>query len=447
MSTPTTKRPLFTLASLHTSSEPELMLIGVDYRCAPLDLREKVAYNPKDGGELLDELLAREEIAEACLLSTCNRTELYLRAADLEEEGPHPQAYRVALELAFLRRAPEIEEEGRLYVKRDHEAARHLLEVASGLESMVLGEPEILGQVKQAANLAAKAGTSGKVLQRLLRTAISASGRARQETAIAAGSVSFGYAVVDLARNIFQRLEDCSVLLVGAGETARLVARNLLERGADHLWVTNRSRDRTEAFCRLFPTAKAVPFEERDQLLAKCDVVVASTAAEEAVLTREALMDAMRSRRSRPLLVVDLGVPRNVEPGAGTIDNLFLQDIDSLENLIARNLKRRRDEVTKVHEILEHEHELFISWCRSLAAEPLVTSLQRQAEQARQQALDEARQRFPSETHAELDQLTRILVRKLLHHPSLYLRRGQHHDQRTLDMVRELFKLNPEQEP
>ncbi len=419
--------------------EPEIILIGVDHHSAPLEVREKVAYNAVEAVDLLHQLVATPEIAEACLLSTCNRTELYLRAA--LDAAPDPRAYRTGFALGFLRRAPEIEDEGRFYVKRNREAARHLFQVASGLESMVLGEPEILGQVKQAANLAEQAGTLGKVLQRLLRTAIAASGRARQETAIAAGSVSFGYAVVDLARNIFQRLETCTVLLIGAGETSRLVARNLLERGVSKLLLTNRSPDRAAEFCQLFPTVRVIPFAERQQALGESDVIVASTAASEPVLDRTMLANAMAGRRARPLLVVDLGVPRNIDPRVGELANLFLQDIDSLEDLIARNLKRRREEIPCVQEILDHELELFAAWCRTLAAAPLVAELQRQAEQIRQQALLEARHRFPAETHEDLEQLTRALVRKLLHHPSLHLRQGEQFDAKTLDLVRQLFQL------
>ncbi|HEV3075612.1 MAG TPA: hypothetical protein VHB47_14420, partial [Thermoanaerobaculia bacterium] len=194
---------------------PSLLLLGIDHHTVPIELRERVAYGHDEAEKMLVHLLARSAIAEALLLSTCNRTEVVLQPRDEEE------AYRAALDLVFLARAPEVERPGLLYVKRNQGAARHLLSVACGLESMVLGEPEILGQVKQAAALAEAVGAAGPVLRRLLRCALAAGRRARQETAISAGAVSLGYAVIELARNIFRDLDDCRVLLIGAGEIAR----------------------------------------------------------------------------------------------------------------------------------------------------------------------------------------------------------------------------------
>lgn len=417
-----------------------LVAIGVDHRTAPIELREKVSYTPGEAEALLARLVATAEIAEACLLSTCNRTELYLRHLD------ESVAYRTGLEMAFLERAPEIEEQGRVYVRRDQLAARHLLEVASGLQSMVLGEPEILGQVKQATGLAETLGATGTVLKKLMRTAITAGGRVRHETAIGAGAVSFGYAVVDLAKNIFRDLEKCSVLLVGAGETARQVARSLTERGAAKLLVANRSRERAEEFCEAFPDAAILTFEERFDALAKCDIVVASTGASEPVLRRGDVERAMSRRKRRPLLLADLGVPRNVESEAGLIGNVFLQDIDSLEDLISRNLKRRREEVPRVQELLDHELEVFYKWYGSLQAEPVVADLQRRAEKIRRRELEAVRHRFPDQLHQELEKLTRSLVRKLLHHPSHHLRHGSSLEPEKLGLVRDLFQLDDEAE-
>jgi glutamyl-tRNA reductase len=422
--------------------DPPLLLVGTDFRCVPLELREKVSYSTPEAENTLVHLLAREGIGEAFLLSTCNRTEVYVQPRDEDE------AYRAALDLVFLQRVPELERPGRLYVKRNGDAARHLLAVASGLESMVLGEPEILGQVKQAAALSEAIGAAGPVMRRLLRSAVSAGKRARQETAISAGAVSYGYAVVELARNIFQGIEKCRVLLIGAGDIARSVARPLVERGARELIVANRSAERARQFQEEFHQATLVSFDERVAAAGRADVVIASTGADEPVLTRRQLQDAMRSRRSGPLLVVDLGVPRNIDPKAATLENLFLHTIDSLDHLIQRNLKLRKEEVPQVEEILDQEIAHFRSWYRGLEAEPLIARLQKQAERIRQQELAEARSRFPEETHEELDRLTRSLVRKILHHPSTRLRgRDGSQDLPRLDLVRELFHLDDENEP
>lgn len=413
-----------------------LIMIGVDFRTAPLELREKISYGEEDAETLLRRLVATEEIDEACLLSTCNRTEIYLEPRD------ETRAYRTGLEMTFLERAASIEDEGRFYVKRDHDAVQHLLEVSAGLESMVLGEPEILGQVKQATGLAETLGSSGVVLQKLLRTAITAGGRARGETAIGGGAVSFGYAVVDLARNIFRQLERSTVMILGAGDIARQVARSLVERGAGELLVANRSAERARELQELFPQAKILPFEARHDAIVSCDIVVSTTGASEPVIVYSDVEKAMEKRRSRPLLLVDLGVPRNIEGRVGKIGNVFLQDIDSLEGLIDRNLKRRREEIPKVQEILDREMKIFLDWHRARRAEPVVTQLQKNAEKLRRTELDAVRDRFPAETHDELDRLTRTIVRKLLHHPSIKLRRGEAIEPEKISWVRELFKLD-----
>ena len=420
--------------------DPPLLLVGTDFRCSPIELREKVSCNAEETEHSLVHLLARPGIAEAYILSTCNRTEVYLQPRDEDE------AYQAVLDLVFLRKAPELEKPGRLYVKRNGEAARHLLGVASGLESMVLGEPEILGQVRQQAQLAETVGASGPVLKRLLRSALAAGARSRQETEISAGAVSIGYAVVELARNIFSGLEECRVLLIGAGEIARSVARPLVERGARRLEVANRSRERALQFQEVFPQAELLSFEDRLSAVREADLVVVSTGADEPVLTRKQLKEAMGNRSTRPLLVVDLGVPRNVEPSAAKIGNLFLHTVDSLDHLIQRNLKRRKEEVPRVEEILEQELDHLRSWYRGLEAEPVVASLQKQAERIRRHELEEALPHFPPELHDHLDRLTRSLVRKILHHPSTRLRsRDGGQDLSRLDFVRELFHLDDDE--
>jgi glutamyl-tRNA reductase len=414
-----------------------ILLVGTDHRCAPIALREKVARDTAGCEELLVHLLAREEVSEAYALSTCNRTEIYICPSD--PDG----AYRAVLELAFRQRAPEIEEQGRLYVKRHGEAAKHMLAVASGLESMILGEPEILGQIKQAAALADATGASGTVLRRLLRTAQAAGGRARAETGISSGAVSLGYAVVELARHIFRDLDGAKALIVGAGETGCTVARNLREKSAMELLISNRDGARAEALQAELDGAQSVPFDQRLEAAVAADVVVASTSSPEPVLTHAGLRAVMERRKGRPLLVVDLGVPRNVEPAARKVANLFLHDIDTLQSLLESNLKRRRAEVPLVEAIVEHELALFYRWLRGLAVEPVVAGLQKRAEAIRRSELAAALENFPAQYHEHLDRLTRSLVRRILHHPSARLRAREGEEALPrLDLVRELFRLD-----
>lgn len=420
---------------------PPLVLVGTDHRASPLELRERVAYDPPAAEEALVHLIARDEVGEACMVSTCNRTEVYAVPAD--GSSPVPGAgYRVAVDQVFLSKAPEMESEGRLYVKRGEEAARHLLSVAAGLESMVLGEPEILGQVKQAHTLASAVGASGPVLGRLLRTAADAGRRARAETGISQGAVSLGYAVAELARNIFSHLDETRILVLGAGETARQVLRSLAERGGGHLRVANRDPERARRLAEEVGGVEVVSLAGRMDAVAASDVVVAATSAPQPLLTREGLAAVMDRRSGRPLLVVDLGVPRNVDPEAGRLGNVFLHSIDSLDTLIDRNLKARRESVPRVEEIVEQELGRFGAWYRGLEAEPLVARLQQRAEEIRRNELAAARRRFPAELHDDLDRLTRALVRKILHHPSAGLRsQGDQGELARLDAARELFRL------
>ncbi|HUF78869.1 MAG TPA: glutamyl-tRNA reductase [Thermoanaerobaculia bacterium] len=424
-------------------SRPDLplLLVGTDHRCSPLELRERVSYSGDAAEELLVHLLARPEVAEAALVSTCNRTEAYVEPRDDEA------AYHAVVELAFASRAPELTGQGRLYVRRGRDAAHHLMAVAGGLESMVLGEPEILGQVKQAAALADAVGTSGTLVRRLFRAALKAGSRARAETAISSGAVSLGYATVELTKAIFTRIEEAPILVVGAGQAGRMVARNLLEKGAGRLTVTNRTQLRVEEFLREFPGAQSHPFDDRALAVAAADVVVVATGAGEPVLTRGHLQAAMARRPGRPLLIVDLGVPRNVDPAAARLGNVFLHHVDSLETLIQRNLKLRREEIPRVEEIVEEELGHLLAWYRGMEAEPLIARLQKQAERVRRQEVAAALDRFPAETHEQIDRLTRSLVRKILHHPSKRLRNGNGEEILPhLDLVRELFQLDGEEE-
>ena len=421
-----------------TAPEAPLLLVGTDHRSAGLECRERVSYDAAAAEDLLVELLAKpNDIEEAILLSTCNRTEIYVRPVEVDG------ALDLALDLVFANRAPEIKEEGRYYVKHGQEAARHLLAVSAGIKSMVLGEPEILGQVRRAVQLAEATGASGSVIGRLGRCALAAGRRARAETAIGEGPVSYSYATVELASSVFKSLEQCSVLTIGAGETGTAVSRGLLERGVRRIKVANRTHQRALEFRREFPAAEIVPFEDRGEALVDADLVVTATGAPESILSRDTLAASMRCRQDRPLLIVDLGVPRDVDPRAGELPNLFLHDLGSLEELIHRTVRERRSEVPAVGRIVEEELARFEAWLGNLAALPVVADLHRRAEHIRQREIETHREEFPTETHHDLEALTRSIVRKLLHHPSTRLR--EYGDAVNLDHMaafRNLFQLD-----
>lgn len=431
----------------HGNGSPMLLAVGIDHHSAPLALRERVALSRQEAEVLLLRLMARPEVAEACVLSTCNRTEVYLRPQPVSGEQRREGALRAALDLTFTTRAPEVEREGRFWVLHDVQAARHLLAVACGLESMVIGEPEILGQVKRAGELADELGTAGTVVKRLLRCALQAGRRARAETEIGEGAVSLGYAVVELARHIFAGVDGRSCLVLGGGETAMMAARALIEKGVRDLRFAVRNKEANKGLREEFPGATVTSFQDRYATVVECDLLVASTAADEPVVEPGELRQALRKRRSRPLLVVDLGVPRNVAPQVGKIENVFLHDLDALEHLVARNLEQRRGQVPLVETIVGEELRHFDTWYHALGAEPIVAELQRRAERIRQHEVERARQRFPVELHADLDRLTRALVRKILHHPSTRLRAGgAESDLAHLEAARDLFQLGEGEE-
>jgi glutamyl-tRNA reductase len=425
-------------AAAQRGPRASLLAVGIDHHSAPLELRERVALSRAETESLLSRLQELPAVEEAFVLSTCNRTEVYLLPRE-----PEP-AYRAAMDLGFGK-APEVERDGRFWVLRDDAAARHLLAVAAGLESMVLGEPEILGQVRRAGELAEHLGSSGTILRRLVRDAVGTGARARSETLIGAGAVSLGYAVVELARHIFVALEDRSCLLLGGGEMATLAARALAERGMSDLRFAVRSARRHDALRSEFPTAKLAAFAERYAELATSDLLVTATGAAEPVVERAEVKQVLRRRRSRPLLVVDLGVPRNVAPDVGELPNVFVHDLDSLQHLIGRNLAQRREQVPLVEAIVAEGLARFESWWQGLDAEPLIAELQRRAERIRTDEVERARAHFPSELHGDLDRLTRALVRKILHHPSTRLRDGGDRGAAHLELARDLFQLDEEQ--
>ena len=404
-------------ASAPSRPDPPLLLVGTDFRCAPIELRERVALGKEEAEKTLVHLLARPEIAEAFLLSTCNRTELYLQPRDED------RAYQAALELVFLAREPELERPGRLYVQAQRRGGPPSAGGGgrAGVDGARRARDPGPGQGRGGPGRGRRAPRGRCSSACCAAPSRPAGGRARRRRSPPARSRSATRSW-SWRGSIFSGLDDCRVLLIGAGEIARSVARPLIERGARELRVANRGGERARQFQEEFANAELIAFEDRLEAVRTADLVIASTGAEEPVLTRRQLAEAMRSRPSRPLLVVDLGVPRNVEPAAGRAENVFLHTIDSLDHLIQRNLKRRREELPRAEEIVEQELAHFRAWFRGLEAEPLVARMQKQAERIRLQELAEVLPRFPEETHAELERLTRSLVRKILHHPSSRLR-------------------------
>jgi glutamyl-tRNA reductase len=393
-----------------------LVVVGVSHHVAPVELRELVAVGSREAEELAASV-ADAGAGEAVCLSTCNRTELYLACAD-------PDAAE-ALAVGALVRIAGIEPEELvpvLYRLRNTEAASHLFRVAAGLDSLVPGEGEILGQVRNAF----EAGSPGPVLDRVFRQALHVGKRVRAETAIAESPASVAAAGVALAQQVFGDLDGRKVLIVGAGETSELVARNLASRGAEIAVVANRTRARGEELAARYE-ATASGLDELASILGGVDLVICATSAPQPLLRRADVETAVRGRRGRPLLLVDLGVPRDVEPSVRDLPAAFLYDVDDLEAVVAESLAGRRQEAVRAEALVAEEAERFRAWHASLEVVPAIASLRAQAEEIRQGELRKAAGRLEALTESErrlVESLTAQIVNKLLHLPTVRMKQA-----------------------
>ena len=405
-----------------------LVLVGISHHRAPVELRERAALDRKRSAELARTLAG--ERGEAVCLSTCNRTELYLASDDADDAETRAEAALLALE----------EELGpALYRLRDEAAALHLFRVAAGLDSLVPGEGEILGQVRAAY----EHGTTGRILDRLFRQALHAGRKARVETAIGESPASVSSAAAALAEQVFGEVRGRKILVIGAGEVGELAARNLLSRGAEIAWVANRSADRAAQLAeRLGGTAR--PLDGIDEQLAEADVVVSSTSAPEWIVERAQVERAMRARRGRPLFLIDLAVPRDLDPAIHELDGCYLYDIDDLQAVVAETLAGRRREAARAEAIVAAEAERFREWQASLRVVPAITSLRARAEEIRAAELDRARLSDAERRAAE--SVTAAVLNKLLHLPTIRMKEAAAATDGVIyaDAVRHLFGLEDE---
>jgi glutamyl-tRNA reductase len=416
----------------------KLSLVGVSHHQAPVELRERVALDGP-GAAGLARLLARGR--EAVVLSTCNRTELYL-AAD-GEPSLEPLAVETLLELAGPD-GPALEPV--LYRLEDESAALHLFRVAAGLDSLVPGEGEILGQVRDAF----ESGRPGPMLDRLFRTALHAGRRARVETAIGESPASIPAAAAALAQQVFDDLHDRRVVLVGAGKVSESTARNLRSRGAAIVAVANRTAAHGDDLARQVD-ARSVGLDEIAGELAEVDVVVSSTSAPGFVFTEAGVGAALRARRGRPLLLVDLAVPRDVDPALSQIDGCFVYDIDDLEAVVEASLAGRRAEAVRAERVVAAEAERFSEWHASLAVVPAIASLRARAEEIRAAELARAEgrlDRLPESDRRVVEAVTAQIVNKLLHLPTVRMKEAAVTSEGVVyaEVVRHLFGLGEEEQ-
>lgn len=400
-----------------------LLALGLSHQTAPVALREKVAFAAERLPEALASLLARPGVEEAALVSTCNRTEIYCSVGDGHESEPaHWLADCHGLQITELR--------GCLYQHHDGEAVRHLFRVATGLDSLVLGEPQILGQVKDAWQLARDAGSLRSGLDRLFQHGFAVAKRVRTDTEIGAHPVSVAFAGVRLAQQVFSDLKEASVLLIGAGETIELTARHLLEQKAKRLLIANRTLENAQALATRIG-GYALALDDLPRHLHEADIVISATAAREPILHRADLAQALRQRRHRPMFLLDLAVPRDIAEDVATLEDVFLYTVDDLDQVIEENRRSRREAARQAEAIIELQVEHFLGWWRAADRQGLIRDIRARAEAERDAVLARAQQMLAQGRPAEdaMRFLAHTLTNKLLHAPSARLhsaaRRGE----------------------
>jgi glutamyl-tRNA reductase len=418
----------------------KLWLLGLSHHSAPVELRERLALDDATAGELARRLLEQVPGLEECaLLSTCNRVEV-VGCGDLGAADP-------AAVVGILRNGRPLNDEEirrHLYLHEDRAAARHLFRVASSLDSMVLGEPQILGQVKGFYEAAVRAGTAGVVLHRVFHKAFSAAKRVRSETGIGGRNVSVSSVAVELAMQIFESLSEKTALLIGAGKMAELAARQFRDRGIGGLMFANRTFDRGVELARELH-GTPVPFEELSRYLPMADVVIGSTAATEFLLTEADVQEASRLRGYRPTFLIDLGVPRNFDPRINDLRNVYLYDIDDLESVIGENREERGREAARAEEIVSEEIESFWRWFENLEVVPTIVGLRDKAARICRRELDRtfgALKHLGEDERKSIEAMAEAIVNKLLHEPIARLKRVQRPDDESVILARRLFGLD-----
>jgi glutamyl-tRNA reductase len=419
----------------------ELLALGVSHKTAPLDLRERLSLTEGRAVGALRELTAAAGIHEAATISTCNRTELYLIVSDPVEAE--------STALGVLTRQAEIrptELLGHLYSLRSGEAVRHLFRVTAGLDSMIVGEAEIQGQVKRAYELALVEGSTGPVLNRLFRGALAAGGRAREETGISEKGVSISSVAVELARRTLGDLGERRVLVIGAGETSALVAKALVARGVETVFVANRRYDRAIGLAQRFG-GNAVRFDELPEQIEAADIVVSATNSPHHIVERDDIAQVMETREGRPLLLVDIAVPRDIDPACREIAGVSLHDIDDVQQIAERNASGREAEAKRAERILEAEQDRFERWLDSLEVVPTIAALRERGDEVVQRVLAENESRWESLSDSDrerLDAMAKAIASRLLHEPTLRLKRsgGNEHAYLYVSALRELFGLD-----
>jgi glutamyl-tRNA reductase len=421
-----------------------IIVVGLSHKTAAIEVREKLNFPESTLPDALRKLMAYEGIRESLIVSTCNRVEIY--ASVTESDKGIDQVKQFISDYHGLSREAL---EQSLYVYPDAQGVRHTFRVASSLDSMVLGEAQILGQLKDAFDIALKTKTTSTILNKLIKKAISVAKRVRTETRLAEGAVSISSAAVELAKKIFGELEGKNVMLLGAGEMAELAAQHLLGNGVKNIMVANRTFERAEELAKEFK-GDAIRFEHFPDALMMVDILICATGAPNYVVNRDMASRALKERRHKPIFMIDISNPRNIDPEVDKVDNVYLYDIDDLQSKVDVNTEGRAKEAGRAEEIVAQEVETYLAWERALDAVPTIVDLREKVEDVRRRELEKALGSLDGITEDQkraVEAMSQAIVNKLLHAPLVVLKQaasGPDTSDNTIAIARKLFNLDKE---
>ncbi|TVY04608.1 glutamyl-tRNA reductase [Cohnella terricola] len=396
-----------------------LIVVGLNYRTAPVEIRERFALSEREMPLALQALRQTTGILEGVVVATCNRTEIYAVVDQLHVCGHHIRSF---MEQWF--KIPRQQFNSHLYMHEDDRAIEHLFRVASGLDSMIIGETQILGQVRDSFLLAQELNVTGTLFNRLFKQAITLAKRAHSETSIGESAVSVSYAAVELGKRIFGRFDDKKVMIVGAGKMSELTAQHLHANGAKEVYVVNRTIEKATELAGKFQ-GEAMTFDAALDRLREMDIVISSTGADRFVITRKDVEAAMIARKQRPLFLIDIAVPRDIEPVCGDVANVFLYDIDDLEGIVETNMSKRRKEAAIIEKMIDDEQEAYRQWYTTLGVSPLIRALQEKAAVIHDNTLDSMLRKLPELDDRQVKvirKLTKSIVNQVIHDPILRIK-------------------------
>lgn len=418
-----------------------LFLIGLNHKTASVDVRECLAFNDNESRSALTELRGLDSLDEVMLFSTCNRVELLAAAKEADRAIDQAKHF-----LAEFKQIPLTDFESALYVHQGEEAVRHIFRVAASLDSMMVGEPQILGQVKNAYRTATEEKTSGVILNRLLHRTFFVAKRIRSETGIGDNAVSISYAAIELGRKIFGDLAGKKVLLIGAGEMAELAVEHLIRQKCADIYVANRTFERGVELAEKY-NGTPLRFEEISDYLSKVDIIISSTGAQGYILQKKHVKGVMRSRRNRPIFFIDIAVPRDIDPQTNALNNVYVYDIDDLKGVVDENIEDRQREAVKADRIVDEAVIHFRQWYESLGVVPTIKAMRAKINTVAKDEVEKTLQQMAHLSDADrqaIERMTHALVNKILHDPTHYLKsNGCQRDRAvSLDIARKLFGLD-----